>query len=67
MKKFQLQKIQIVQDDGGPLRLQVGADGYVDAYVGFIQGVFNTAPEKPWMGAMLTDCAHDGYSNGHQA
>jgi hypothetical protein len=67
MKKFQLQKIQIVQDDGGPLRLQVGADGYVDAYVGFIQGVLNTAPETPWMGAMMTDCAHDGYSNGHIA
>jgi hypothetical protein len=67
LKKFQLQKIQILQDDGGPLRLQVGADGYVDSYVGFIQGVFNVAPEKPWMGAMLTDCAHDGYSNGHIA
>jgi len=64
LKKFQLQKIQIIQDDGGPLRLQTGSDGYVDAYVGFIQGVFNVAPETPWMGAMMTDLAYDGYSNG---
>jgi hypothetical protein len=67
MKKFQLQKIQILQDDGGPLRLQVGADGYVDAYVGFIQGVFNLAPETPWNLAMFTDLATEGYSNGHIA
>jgi hypothetical protein len=67
MKKWQLQKIQILQDDGGPLRLQVGTDGYYDSYVGFIQGVFNIAPETPWELAMLTDLASDGYSNGHQA
>lgn len=67
MEKFQLQKIQIIQDDGGPLRLQTGADGYVDAYVGFIQGVFNVAPKNPWKFAMMTDLAHEGYSNGHIA
>jgi hypothetical protein len=67
MKKWQLQKIQILQDDGGPLRLQVGTDGYYDSYVGFIQGVFNVAPETPWELAMGIDLASDGYSNGHQA
>jgi hypothetical protein len=64
MGKFALQNIQILQDDGGPLRLQVGADGYMDAYVGFIQGVLNVAPERPQELAMLTDCAYTGYSDG---
>lgn len=67
MQKFELQKIKILDDDGGPLRLQVDGDGYHDAYVGFIQGVFNIGTPTPWNFAMLTECATEGYSNGHIA
>lgn len=67
VKKFELTKIQIVQDDGGPLRLQVGSSGYVDSYVGFILGELNIAPEKPWMGALMTGCAYANYSDGNIA
>lgn len=67
MKKYELQRIQILQDDGGPLRLQVGSDGYYDGYVGFIQGVLNLGSPTPWMLAILEDLAYTGYSDGHQA
>jgi hypothetical protein len=68
VKKYALQRIQILQDDGGPIRLQVGALGYYDAYVGFIQGEQNTATETPWDAiAILENLAYDGYSNGRIA
>lgn len=45
----------------------MGSDGYYDSYVGFIQGVLNIAPERPWELAMGTSLAYEGYSNGHIA
>jgi hypothetical protein len=68
IKKYPLQRIGILQDDGGPVRLQVGAAGYYDAYVGFIQGEQNVGTETPWDAlACLEELAYDGYSDGRIA